>query len=69
VRIGEQRLGEAGPGNDLRVGRLRVGAHRLYAKARREGVKPWEREVEVVADQSVTVVIDIEALGPGRGKR
>jgi iron(II)-dependent oxidoreductase len=64
VWLGDRRLGEAGPGNDLRLARLGVGPHRLYAKARREGMKRWEREVQVVADQAVEVVIDIEALRP-----
>ncbi|MBI2372119.1 MAG: SUMF1/EgtB/PvdO family nonheme iron enzyme [Deltaproteobacteria bacterium] len=64
VWLNEQRIGEAGPGTDLAVEQLRAGTYRVRVRPRREGFRPWEREVQVVADQKAPVEIDLEALEP-----
>ena len=62
VWLDEQKLGETEPGFALVVRNLAVGGYRV--KARRQGYKDWEREVQVAANQRADVIIDIEALGP-----
>jgi formylglycine-generating enzyme required for sulfatase activity len=64
VWLGDRRLGETRSGGELLVSDLAVGSYRLQAK--REGYKPWEREVQVVANARADLVIDIELLGPPR---
>jgi formylglycine-generating enzyme required for sulfatase activity len=62
VFLGNQRVGEVGPGRRLASGDLEVGAYRV--RARKAGYKDWEREVLVAANQRAELVIDIEPLRP-----
>lgn len=60
VFLGDQSLGEAGPTGGLSVSRLSVGSYQVRARAKREGPQPFLREVQVAANQTTEVVIDIE---------
>jgi formylglycine-generating enzyme required for sulfatase activity len=62
VWLGEQKIGTTRPGGTLVVSNLPAGTHRVTA--RKDGHRPWEREVEVSANQRSDVVIDITPLGP-----
>jgi uncharacterized caspase-like protein len=60
VFLGDQRVGEVGPGRRLASGDLEVGVYRV--RARKAGYKDWEREVQIAANQRAELVIDIEPL-------
>jgi hypothetical protein len=62
VWLGDQRLGETCIGRALIVNNVPIGTHRLVA--RKDGHKEWVREVQVMANQRLEVVIDIETLAP-----
>jgi formylglycine-generating enzyme required for sulfatase activity len=64
VRLGDRRLGEAGPGGDLLVENIPAGLHRLRATAKHGGFKTLERDVRVAAGQRLELAVDLEALGP-----
>jgi peptide/nickel transport system substrate-binding protein len=62
VSLDDRTLGRTQAGTDLVISNLPVGTYQVRAK--REGYKAWERNVEVVASQRIEVAIDIEPLRP-----
>ncbi|HSE92521.1 MAG TPA: SUMF1/EgtB/PvdO family nonheme iron enzyme, partial [Methylomirabilota bacterium] len=65
VSVGDRRIGEARAGIPLVVS-LRPGIHRVTA--RKPGHREWQRDVQIAANQSASMTIDIEPLrsdGPG----
>src|SRR5262245_60748765 len=68
ITIGDQRIGEAKAGVPLVVS-LEPGIHRVTA--RKAGHRDWQRDIQIAANQSATVMIDIEPLkseGPVRSE-
>jgi len=64
VWLGDKRLGEATPGADLLVENVAAGQYPVRATARRQGFKPWTRNVQVAAGQQLPLEIDLDPLGP-----
>ncbi len=58
--LDERRIGETERGTALVLNNLPIGAYRV--KARKEGHRDWEREVQVAVNQRAEVLIDIEPL-------
>ena len=59
VWLGDLKLGETQAGT-LVVENVATGTYRV--RAVKAGFKPWEREIQVAANQRLTVAIDIEGL-------
>ena len=58
--LGDRRLGTTELRTALVISDLETGTYRL--KARKEGYKDWERDVEVATDKRTDVVIDAEPV-------
>ena len=69
VSLGDRRLGEAGPGIDLRVENVRPGTYTLAAAAKGEGYEPWRREIQIEADRTHEVPIELRAARPAASFR
>ena len=62
VWLDEQKVGQTQAGVALVLGNVAAGKHRI--KGVKAGQKDWIREVEVVANQRIEVMVDIEPLRP-----
>jgi len=60
VYLDDRKIGETERGTALVLGNLVAGTYRV--KARKEGHRDWEREVQVAGNRRAEVVIDIEPL-------
>jgi formylglycine-generating enzyme required for sulfatase activity len=67
IFVDDQRIGVTRGGSVLVVPNIPAGARRIVA--RRDGYRPWERTVEVVAGARHEVRIDLEPLGAGATPR
>ena len=62
VRLGDDKLGETRAGGALVRDNLKSGSYRV--KAQKPGYQPWERDIQITANQRTEVVIDLTPL-PG----
>jgi formylglycine-generating enzyme len=67
VWLDNKKIGETHPGRKLIATDLPTGTHRLWAS--KDGYRHWARDVEVKADRSGEVAIDIEPLAPAKASR
>jgi hypothetical protein len=62
VWVGTDKLGETTAGGTLVQDNLPPGSYRVTAQ--KPGYQPWERDIQITANQRTDVVIDLQLLKP-----